>query len=103
MLAWRDDVLSQSGADGASITRFGLQSGFSNADVAYFARLFRRRFGVTPSRRLDAAMRNMRKAMRFDSHCRAGARRRRRTGTAPSPSAPATRPQTEHAQVRTAY
>ncbi len=50
------DVLSQTGADGASITRLALQSGFS--DPAYFARLFRRRFGVTPSQCRDAAMRD---------------------------------------------
>lgn len=49
------EVLSQTGADGASITRLALQSGFS--DPAYFARLFRRRFGVTPSQCRDAAMR----------------------------------------------
>ncbi|WP_254609865.1 helix-turn-helix domain-containing protein [Burkholderia lata] len=48
------EVLSQTGADGASITRLALQSGFS--DPAYFARLFRRRFGVTPSQCRDAAM-----------------------------------------------
>ena len=45
--------IAQTGADGASITRLALQSGFS--DPAYFARLFRRRFGVTPSQCRDAA------------------------------------------------
>ncbi|CAB3750784.1 hypothetical protein B7G54_05780 [Burkholderia puraquae] len=48
------EVLSQAGADGASITRLALQSGFS--DPAHFARLFRRRFGVTPPQCRDAAM-----------------------------------------------
>ncbi|MET1535368.1 helix-turn-helix domain-containing protein [Burkholderia sola] len=50
------EVLSQTGADGASITRLALQSGFS--EPAYFARLFRRCFGVTPSQCRDAAMQN---------------------------------------------
>ncbi len=62
------EVLSQTGADGASMTRLALQSGFS--DPAYFSRRFRRRFGVTPSPCRDTAMQGATGASRFGATAR---------------------------------
>ncbi|MDR2186718.1 MAG: AraC family transcriptional regulator [Azonexus sp.] len=45
------NILTQHGAEKANITDLALQYGFS--DPAYFARLFRRMFGVTPSQCRD--------------------------------------------------
>jgi AraC-like DNA-binding protein len=47
------DVLSHAGSDGASITQLALEFGF--ADPAYFTRVFRQRFGQTPSQFRAAA------------------------------------------------